>query len=78
MIPRVLRISPAGQSESPGLRAVVRPEARRQGSMPKAKSRLGPPGYSAILATCKSNPVLGSSAVNANALNPAPVISVCR
>ena len=34
--------------------------------------------YSAILATCTSNPVFGSKDVSANALNPSPLISVWR
>ena len=32
--------------------------------------------YSAIFATCRSNPVLGSNDVSSNALKPSPVISV--
>ena len=34
------------------------------------------PLYSAIFATCTSNPVFGNNDVNSNALNPSPVTSV--
>ena len=52
-------------------RRSLEPETRNR----KLRNRFS---HSAILATCKSNPVFGNSDVSSNALKPSPAISVWR